>query len=227
MSDDATVPRDAPAPASAPEAPARGGADPGARGHRPHRARRLARGRLPGREARLPLREVQGARGRHDGHPPQRDHRPDRPLGLRQVDLPALPQPDERPHPRHQGRRHAPLPRPGPLLVRRRRGGRAPAYRHGLPEAQPVPQVDQGQHRLRPQGQRHEGQRRQDRGGAAPRRPLGRGQGQAQAGRLRAVRAASSSGSASRAPSPSSPRSCSWTSPARRSTRSRRWPSRT
>ena len=54
-------------------------------------------------------------------------------------------------------------------------------------EAQPLPEVRQGQHRLRPQGQRPQGERRQDRGGPAPGRAVGRGQGQAQAGRLRAL----------------------------------------
>ena len=79
-----------------------------------------------------------------------------------------------------------PLRRTGPVRVRRR-PGRAPAHRHGLPEAQPLPEVRQGQHRLRPQGQRPQGERRQDRGGPAPGRAVGRGQGQAQAGRLRAL----------------------------------------
>ena len=43
--------------------------------------------------------------GRHDGHPPQRHHGADRPLGLRQEHAAALPQPDERPDPERRGQR--------------------------------------------------------------------------------------------------------------------------
>ena len=49
-----------------------------------------------------------------------------------------------------------PLPRPGPVRRRGRPHRGAAADRHGVPEAQPVPQVDLRQHRVRPEGQRHE-----------------------------------------------------------------------
>ena len=65
-----------------------------------------------------------------DGRLPQRDHRPDRALGLRQVDPDPLPQPDERPDPLGERRRQGPLPRRGhlratevdPVEVRKRIG---------------------------------------------------------------------------------------------------------
>ena len=57
--------------------------------------------------------------------------------------------------------------------------------------------------------------------------PVGGGQGPAEPARLQACPVVSSSGCASPARSPSSRRCCSWTSPARPSTRSRRWRSRT
>jgi phosphate transport system ATP-binding protein len=49
-----------------------------------------------------------------------------------------------------RGRGQDPLPRPGPVRPRRRPGRGPPAHRHGVPEAQPVPQVDLRQRRLRP-----------------------------------------------------------------------------
>ena len=87
--------------------------------------------------------------------PPQPDHRADRPLGLRQDDLPAQPQPDERLGPRLQDRGADPLPRPRHLRQRRRPGRGAPADRHGLPEAEPVPEVDLRQRRLGAAQPRH------------------------------------------------------------------------
>ncbi len=120
---------------------------------------------------------------------PQRDHRPDRPLRVRQVDPAALPQPDERPGPRRPGRGQDHLPRRRPLRPGRRCHRGPPPGRHGLPEAQPVPQVDLRQHRLRPARARPQGQHgRRRRGGADPGRAVGRGQGQAQAERPGAVR---------------------------------------
>ena len=64
---------------------------------------------------------LRGLRGGPRGRPadrPQRDHRADRPLRLRQVDPAALPQPDERPDPRRPGRGHDHLPRQRPLRAR-------------------------------------------------------------------------------------------------------------
>ena len=76
----------------------------------------------------------------------------------------------------------------------------APPHRHGLPEAEPVPQVHLRQRRLRPAHQRHRQQgraRRDRRAVAAQRRAVGRGQGPAEASPASACPAASSSGCAS------------------------------
>src|SRR5471032_2290321 len=59
--------------------------------------------------------------GRLARHLPKRDHRDHRAVRLRQVDLPALPQSDERPRAERQGRRARSLPRHRPV-----RGGRRP-----------------------------------------------------------------------------------------------------
>jgi hypothetical protein len=75
-------------------------------------------------------------------------------------------------------------------------------HRHGVPEADAVPDVDLREHRLRHPALREAAARRVDarvETGAAPRRAVGRGQGQAQRQRL-SLSAASSSGSASPAP---------------------------
>ena len=95
--------------------------------------------------------------------------------------------------------------------LRRRRGRRVGAAdgRHGVPEAEPVPDdVDVRQRRRRHAADRRA--RRQParaRGAdAARRRPVGRGQGPPRQAGHRACPAASSSGSASRARSRSSPR---------------------
>ena len=87
-----------------------------------------------------------------------------------------------------------------------RPGRCAAADRHGLPAAEPVPEVDLREHRVRPADPRPEGRpRRPGREGAAAGRALGRGQGQAQAERAGRSPAGSSSGSASRAAWRSSP----------------------
>ena len=120
----------------------------------------------------------------------QRDHRAHRPVRLRQVHRAALPQPDERPGRRRPRRGRGDLPRPEHLRQGRRPDRGAHAHRHGLPEAEPVPEVDLRQHRLRPAGHRHEGRQhgRPGRAGPARRCPVGRGQGQAQAVGVRPVR---------------------------------------
>ena len=94
------------------------------------------------------------------------------PSGLRQEHVHPLPEPDERPRPRRQGRRQDPLPRPGHLRQRRRPDRGAPADRHGLPAAESVPEVDLRQRRVRAEGARHEGRHRTNgsrRRSAAPR----------------------------------------------------------
>ena len=152
------------------------------------------------------LRQVAGGEGRLARDPPQRDHRADRAVGLRQVDRAALPEPDERPRRERARRRQDPLPRHRPLRRRRRPDRGAPPDRHGLPAAEPVPEVDLRQRRLRPADPRHEGRpRRPRRARAARRRALGRGQEPAARSRRSGSPAASSSASASRARSPSSP----------------------
>ena len=88
----------------------------------------------------------------------------------------------------------APVPRRRPLRAVRRPGRGSPADRDGVPEAEPVPQVDLRQHRVRPEDRRVQGQHgRAGRGVAPPGGAVGRGQGQAQgvgAGALRRAAAA-------------------------------------
>ena len=99
--------------------------------------------------------DVQGRRGRHDDHRAAVGDRLHRPVRLRQVDLPAHPQPDARGDPRRPRRGRGPARRRGPLRPRRRPGRRAPHDRHGVPAAQPVPDdVDLRQRRRRPAAQR-------------------------------------------------------------------------
>ncbi len=95
-----------------------------------------------------------GESQRAEGHQPaalrEQGHRLHRPVGLRQVDAAARPQPDVRPlsGPARRGRgavrRRATssTPRPGPQPA-------ALADRHGVPEADAVPDVDLREHRLR------------------------------------------------------------------------------
>ena len=75
------------------------------------------------------------------------------------------------------------------IYAERDRRGRGPqADRDGVPEAEPVPEVDLRQHRLRPPDPRDEGRHGRDRReGAARRGALGRGQGPARDQRLRDV----------------------------------------
>ena len=118
---------------------------------------------------------------REPADPQQRDHGPDRLLGMRQDHGAAVPQPDERPDRRRARRGGGPLPRRGSLRRRRRPGGGPPADRHGLPEAEPVPEVDLRQRRVRAQDRRLQGEHGRARGGGpAERGALGRGQGQAE-----------------------------------------------
>ena len=106
-----------------------------------------------------------------------------RPVGLRQVDAAARPQPHVRPlsQPARRGR-GAVRRREHPLA----QAGSQPAarpHRHGVPEADAVPDVDLREHRLRHPALREAAASRAGRPGrdrAAPRRAVGRGQGQAQ-----------------------------------------------
>ncbi|CAA9363666.1 MAG: Phosphate transport ATP-binding protein PstB, partial [uncultured Nocardioidaceae bacterium] len=190
----------------------RGAREPGradlarSRGHRPGGPARRARAVLeqpapaarragPGdglRQRHGVLRRLPCRHPRQHGLRAQRDHRAHRPLGLREVDAAPVAQPDERPRRRCSRRGPRQLPRHEHLRARRR-PDRGPApHRHGLPEAEPVPQVHLRQHRLRPEGHRHEGREhgRPGRGVPVPCRPVGRGQGQAQAVGVRPLRRA-------------------------------------
>ena len=147
----------------------------------------------------------------------------DRPVRLRQVDVPALPEPHERSHPRRAHRRQHHHRRREPLRRRRRPRRAAASRRHGVPEVQPVPEVDLRERRLRaahPRRARPGGAARGGRAEPPAVGAVGRGGGPARLAPRSTCRAASSSASASRARSPSSPRCCSWTSRRPRSTRS-------
>ncbi len=146
----------------------------------------------------------------HDHRAPQR-HRLHRPVGLRQVDVPAHPQPHARGHPgrprrgRGAARRRRPLRRAtstrSPCAARsawsssaRTRSRRCRSRR----TCSPGVQLNNSAHL---QGRR----RRPRREVAARREPLERGQGPPRQARLGPVRAASSSACASPAPSRSRP----------------------
>ena len=105
---------------------------------------------------------------------------------------------------------HGPARRHRHLRRRHRRRRRAARDRHGLPEAEPVPDdVDLRQRRRRPEARRASRASDMDERGrevAARRRPVGGGQGPPERARRSACRAASSSACASRARSRSSPR---------------------
>jgi hypothetical protein len=100
--------------------------------------------------------------------------------------------------------------RRGYLRQARRPGAAARQGRHGVPEAQPVPEVDLRQRRLRPAhpraGHQQGGAGRDRREIAPPRRAVGRGEGPPRRNPARACRAASSSACASRARWPPAPR---------------------
>ena len=136
-----------------------------------------------------------------------------RAVGLRQVHVPAVAQPHER-HRARRARRGLGAASTAPTSTPPTRGRRrsAPARRHGLPEVEPVSEVDLRQRRLRAAHQPPDAIQGRI---ARPRRsePEGRGalgRGARSAPHVGACRcpAASSSGSASPARSRSSPRWC-------------------
>ena len=105
---------------------------------------------------------------------PQRDHRVHRAIGLWQDHGAPLLQPHERPHRHRAGGGLDHLPRRRPVRPGGEPGGGAAPHRDGVPEAQPVPEVDLRQRRLRPQGRGNEGQHgRHRREGAAAAPPCG------------------------------------------------------
>ena len=108
------------------------------------------------RESRRQLRRLPGGEQRQPGVRKARNHRVDRSVRLRQVDGAALLEPDERPHTGRQGARQGQLPRHRHLRPQRRCDQGSTARRDGLPEAQPISEVDLRQHRLRAPCHRHE-----------------------------------------------------------------------
>ncbi len=116
------------------------------------------------------LRRLQGHREHQPDGRAEDGHRPDRPVRLRQVDVPAVHQPDARGAARRPGRGHADHRRPEHLRPGRRRHRRPPHDRHGLPAPQPVPDhVD-----LRERGGRAPAQRGPQEGRSWTRRPRSR-----------------------------------------------------
>ena len=127
-----------------------------------------------------------GLRRRPQGHRPggrsARGVLPDRPVRLRQVDLPAVHQPpgaDQR-RPAVGRRRAGRLPPEGRQALRaqgQRGRGQAPGHRHGLPALQPLPAhdghrerhggADPGQGRVQGRGARQRAERLLDRVGLA------------------------------------------------------------
>ena len=126
-------------------------------------SRRWRRARRRPRRARGPrhhrlVRQPQGARPGLADHAGRRDHRADRSVRLRQVDLPADPQPDARAGAVGRAGRRGAARRRGHLRPRSAAHRRPPRDRHGLPEAQPVPgDVDPRERARRPQAHRHPG----------------------------------------------------------------------
>ncbi|KAF1854665.1 hypothetical protein Lal_00007137, partial [Lupinus albus] len=112
----------------------------------------------PGRGNRCPrsarpepvLRREAGAVRRADEHPETARDRLHRPVRLRQVHAAALLQPHERPGGRLPRRGRDPPRRQQHLPQGRGSGRAAPPRRHGVPEAQPLPQEHLRERRLRP-----------------------------------------------------------------------------
>ena len=124
-------------------------------GHPPGLHRHLLAGRLGPDRRRGRLRLVQRAAGPRDGQPDHGEvegHRADRSVGLRQVDVPAHPQPDARGGPRRPVGRDGQAGRRRHLRARAAGHGDPAPHRHGLPEAEPVPGHDHRRERAgRPQ----------------------------------------------------------------------------
>ena len=163
---------------------------------RPYRHQCASRSGRPRRkghdpQSRFLLRRLAGAEIDQPAALREQGHRLHRSVGLRQVDLAARAQPHVRPlsaparHRRgHVRRRQYPVAAAGPQSAAR-------AHRHGVPEADAVPDVDLREHRLRHQAVRApaEIRARRPRGDlAAARRAVGRGQGQARRQRPEPVR---------------------------------------
>ena len=112
------------------------------------RARVRAQGR--GSEVQRPHRDSRGRpRHRREG-----DHRVHRAVRMRQDHGAALPQPHARHHAGRAGARIRDVPRREPVRIEGRRRRGAPPDRHGVPEAQPVPEDDLRQRGVRAEDQR-------------------------------------------------------------------------
>ncbi len=110
-----------------------------------------------------------------------RDHRLDRAVRMWEDDVPPMSESDERPDRRRPRRGHDPLSRCRPLRRTGGCGGGASADRDGVPEAQPVPEIDLRQRGLRSQDRRLQGQHGRPRRGVAPAgSALGRGEEEAE-----------------------------------------------
>ena len=173
----------------------------------------------------LLLRQVPRAQGHQPRDSREQGDGLHRPVGLRQVDLAAHLQPHVRAVSRAARRRHDRAGRREPADLQAGRGADPRQGRHGVPEADAVPDVDLRQHRLRREAVREpqrlatwttasNGRSRRPRCGPKCATSCSRA--------ARASPAASSSACALRAASRSSPKCCCSTSRARRSTRSRR-----
>ncbi len=160
-------------------------------GEPPQPHRRVARRQRPvGPQALGLVRHVARRAGSVNRHPPQQDHRADRPLGLRQEHAPALLQPHERPDPGrpHGGgdplRGHGPdrpqTPTPWPSAA-----ASAWSSRSRIPFPKSIYQNVAWGARINGYRGRH-GRARRD--VPAPRGPVGRGQEQAPSPRLRPLR---------------------------------------
>ena len=201
----------------------------GGRDQDPHDTQLDARSSSTLRDVDRLLRPEAGGRGRQHADRQERDHRVDRPVGLRQEHVPALPEPDERLDPRLPRRRRARSTTATTSTAAASTRSRCAAgsawssrsrtrSRSRSTTTSPGRRATSGMKR-RPRRARREG--------AARRRAVGRGQGPAQERARSASPAASSSVCASRARSRSSPTCSCSTSRPRRSTRSRPRRSRT
>ena len=121
-------------------------------------------------------------------------HRADRSVGLRQVDVPADPQPHARARTERVARRHGSHRRRRHLPLGAARHRHPPPHRHGVPEAEPVPRDDRSPRtsspglklaRQRANRARHPTDRREL---PTPRRALERSEEPARHGRRRALR---------------------------------------
>ncbi|CAA9492037.1 MAG: Phosphate transport ATP-binding protein PstB, partial [uncultured Sphingomonas sp.] len=156
------------------------------------RACRRAHAQDAGRPGQRLLWRQAGAQGCIDRGARRSRDRLHRTVRLRQVDFPALPQPDERHHRRGAGRGPDRARRPRHQRARHGRGAAPRPRGHGVPEAQPLSQIDLRERRLRPAhprarpGQERAGRHRRE--VAAARRPVGRGQGSTAGKRHRPIR---------------------------------------